>query len=428
MSNQNSQVVQLDRVRGVINSEYVQKKFQELLGERSSSFLASVLNAVSSNALLSKAEPKSILTAAMAAAVLNLPVDKNLGFAAIVPYNEKGRTLAQFQIMTRGYIQLAQRSGRYAKMNVTEVYQDEFVSYNYVTGDLELKPSPAGGQRDVSELSKIVGYVAYFKLDTGFEKMEYWPIGKIDAHGKRFSKSYGKETGVWVTNKEAMRAKTVLKNTIAKWGPLSIELQKAVSLDQRVAGEQFSGGDDLEGTMTFADNPGNISDVGDVVSDDDEFSVEVKETDEMETQAIKAEQTDKQEGPVLSKAEKEFLNLDRAEMVAKIVAVIETTSYSESEMIDAKTTLKADLKKILKGQPDEKELILGLFRQAADKKAKTKPVAPGLQKTLDAIDSVRDAIEALPEDKKAENVVIEAPKVTATQAQGPNDGGPLGLF
>jgi recombination protein RecT len=58
----------------------------------------------------------------MNAAVLGLPIDNNLGYSAIIPYGKK----AQFQIMIKGYIQLAIDTGLYKSIHVTEVYSDEF--------------------------------------------------------------------------------------------------------------------------------------------------------------------------------------------------------------------------------------------------------------------------------------------------------------
>ncbi len=409
-----NEIAKIDKIRTLIGSDYVQKKFMEILGERSSSFLASVLNVVQSNSLLSTAEPKSILTAAMASAVLNLPVDKNLGFAAIVPYKENGKALAQFQIMTRGYIQLAQRSRQYLKINVSEVYEDEFVSYNYVTGDLELKPSPKNGQRENDNQEKIVGYVAYFKLDSGFEKLEYWPVGKIDAHGKKFSKTFSNEKGVWNTNREAMRAKTVLKNTLAKWGPLSVDMQKAFTVDQGVAHE-FDGS--LDGTMSFDDNPENdiAQEAGAV-----EEKEPLKEENAEKNTEIKAEEKKEEPKTKASPEEAEFSKLERPDMVSKIVAVIESKVIPDEKQTEYKTKLKADLKPILKGQADEKKLIFNIYQHWLSVKAEwekldsekeqTESVAPKVEENkvqtplLKTMQAVRDAIEALPEEEQEKEI------------------------
>jgi recombination protein RecT len=75
------------------------KKFEELLGKKANSFLTSVLSIVSQSDGLKNAEPNSVYLAAITSASLDLPINPNLGFAYIIPYNNKdGRQSAQFQI------------------------------------------------------------------------------------------------------------------------------------------------------------------------------------------------------------------------------------------------------------------------------------------------------------------------------------------
>ncbi|CRS36360.1 phage RecT family protein [Streptococcus equi subsp. equi] len=86
------------------NAPVVQKKFSEVLGNNSTQFIASLLGIVNNSDLLAKASNESIMTAAMTAATLKLPIQQSLGYAYIVPY--KGQ--AQFQLGYKGLIQLAQ--------------------------------------------------------------------------------------------------------------------------------------------------------------------------------------------------------------------------------------------------------------------------------------------------------------------------------
>lgn len=218
-------------LKDLLNGEYVKKRFNEVMGEKAPAFLASVLNVSRTNKSLAECESQSILAAAMVAATLDLPIDPNLGFAAIVPYRNKGKMVAQFQIMTKGFVQLALRSGQYKNMNVGPVYEDEFESYDIISGDVHIHPVD-GGFRDQDQPEKIVGYVAFFRLMNGFERIEFWSMKKIIAHGKRFSKSYNNDNSLWKTDLPAMAAKTVLKNTISKWGILSTTMQMAMKTDQ----------------------------------------------------------------------------------------------------------------------------------------------------------------------------------------------------
>jgi recombination protein RecT len=214
----------------------VQKKFQELLGKKSTGFITSVMQVVNSNNLLAKATPESVYNSAAMAATLDLPINNNLGFAWIVPYNEKfkdatgqwqSRSVAQFQLGYKGFIQLANRSGQYKAINVIEVYENQFKSFNRLTEELDADFTQLG-------VGSVVGFVAYFKLINGFEKTCYWSIEEVKAHGAKFSKTYAHTNSVWKTDFNAMAKKTVLKNTISKWGILSIEMQQAVVVDQAI--------------------------------------------------------------------------------------------------------------------------------------------------------------------------------------------------
>ncbi len=218
-------------VKEMINSDYTKDRFREILGQKAPAFLASVANLAALDKNFQGCDPQSIITAAMVAATLDLPIDKNLGFAAIIPYKDKGNPVAQFQIMTRGFIQLAMRTGQYQTINVTEVYEDEYASYNHLTGELKLQ-QVNGGHRDQGNEKKIVGYAAYFRLINGFEKTEYWTVEKVDTHGQKFSKTYNNQNAPWQTNREAMRRKTVLKIMLKQWGILSTDMQLGMKADQ----------------------------------------------------------------------------------------------------------------------------------------------------------------------------------------------------
>ena len=99
-----------DDIKSLLSRDSVKKKFEELLGKKAQGFITSVLQCVSSNDLLSKADPASIYHAASVAATLDLPLNNNLGFAYIVPYNQKQKDgtykqVAQFQLGYKGFIQ-----------------------------------------------------------------------------------------------------------------------------------------------------------------------------------------------------------------------------------------------------------------------------------------------------------------------------------
>lgn len=205
----------------------VKKKFEELLGKKSTQFITSVLQIANNNKLLQNATPDSVFNAAVMAATLDLPINQNLGFAWIVPY--KGQ--AQFQIGWKGFVQLALRTGQYKNINVTEVYENQFKGFNALTEDLDADFSKEPNGR-------IVGYVAYFKLINGFEKTVYWNDAKVVAHASKYSQAYKSANGItpWkdADQFQEMAKKTVLKNTLNKWGILSVEMERATISDQAV--------------------------------------------------------------------------------------------------------------------------------------------------------------------------------------------------
>lgn len=105
-------------IKTLFESQNVQQKLQQLLNKNAATFTTSVLQIVNSNSMLRNAEPMSVFNAACMAATLNLPLQNGLGFAYIVPYQNRKekKTEAQFQLGYKGLIQLAQRSGQFKRL------------------------------------------------------------------------------------------------------------------------------------------------------------------------------------------------------------------------------------------------------------------------------------------------------------------------
>ncbi len=214
-------------IKNYFTQESAQNKFKELLGNRASSFATSVLQVVASNKMLANAEPQSVFNAACMAATLDLPINANLGFAYILPYNDRERgQVAQFQLGYKGFIQLAQRSGQFKTIAATPIYEGQLVSENPLTGyqfDFTKKDS-----------DKVIGYAGYFSLINGFEKTIYLTVKELEVHGLKYSQTFKKGFGLWKDNFEAMAQKTVLKLLLSKYAPLSVDMQKAVITDQSI--------------------------------------------------------------------------------------------------------------------------------------------------------------------------------------------------
>ncbi|MCR6597657.1 recombinase RecT [Bacillus halotolerans] len=200
-------------MKGLLSSPSVIKRFEEVLGKRATQFTASILSLYNSEQMLQKTDPMSVISSAMVAATLDLPIDKNLGYAWIVPYGGK----AQFQLGYKGYIQLALRTGQYKSINCIPIHEGELQKWNPLTEEIEI-------DFEKRESDAVIGYAAYFELINGFRKTVYWTKAQVEKHKKKFSKSdFG-----WKNDWDAMALKTVLKAVLSKWGILSVEMQKAV--------------------------------------------------------------------------------------------------------------------------------------------------------------------------------------------------------
>lgn len=215
-------------VKGFMALPSTQKRVSDLLGDRASQFMTSVSSMIGADDKLAKCEPISLFMACLTAAALDLPINKNLGFAHIIPYeNRKARaTEAQFQMGWKGYVQLAQRTGQYQTIKAVPVYDGQLIEEDPLEGntfDWTAKKSDT-----------VIGYVAKFKLVTGFSQELYMSAEEIKAHAKRYSQAYKSGYGPWSDNFDAMALKTVIKQIISKWGPMSVDMQKAVQFDQGI--------------------------------------------------------------------------------------------------------------------------------------------------------------------------------------------------
>jgi recombination protein RecT len=227
----------LQTVKQFLESDNVKARITEIMGKQATSFVASVLQIVANDKGLADVNYKSIYSAAMMAATLQLPINKSLGYAWIVPY--KGE--AQFQIGWKGFVQLAIRSNQYKNIGATEVYASQFNSFDTLTEELD-----ADFSIEPEEGEEVVGYAFRFKLLGGFEKTIFWTKKKAQKHMAKFSKSHNNSNSAWKTDFDAMALKSVVKAGLSKWGILSIDMQKAVESDQSVIAEDEQ--------LTYPDN------------------------------------------------------------------------------------------------------------------------------------------------------------------------------
>lgn len=212
----------------LLDSDVVKNRIKEVLANRSNQFITSALSLVNSDAKLQMCDPNSLFNACLVSASLNLPINNNLGFAYIIPYNDKAKGMvAQFQIGYKGFRQLAINSGQYKEIDVKPVYEGQLVEDDSFRGfHFEWK----------SKISdNVIGYASYFSLLSGFDSIYYASVEEIEKHAKKYSQTYKKGFGNWKDEFPKMAMKTVVKLHLnSGFAPISIDMQKAIISDQSV--------------------------------------------------------------------------------------------------------------------------------------------------------------------------------------------------
>jgi len=229
MSNQQvtpfQQAQQPETLQSLLAQENYRKRFEQVLGVRAPQFISSILSLGST---MKDVEPRSVIAAAATAAALNLPIDKNLGMAWIIPYSKNGKKLASFQMGYHGLINLAQRTGAYERLNAEAINAEAYKGRDSVG-------EPIIDWDLVDPTKPVAGYAFAFKMINGFTKIAYWSKEKVESHAKRYSQSYrGGFDSPWKTHPDQMSLKVVIANELRRWGMLSVEMQGAFSEDHAI--------------------------------------------------------------------------------------------------------------------------------------------------------------------------------------------------
>lgn len=221
------ELIKSTALKDVVQRDEVKNRLKEIMGARAPQFAAALVQIVNQSWQLQKCEPNSVIGAALTAAALDLSIDPNLGEAHIVPYGEK----AQFQIGYIGFNQLAMRSGQYKNLGWKVVHKGELDHYDELSGELDVNSDHPD--------EEVIGYASKFKLLNGFERGLYWDKEKCFRHAERYSKAYkaglkdaSKRESVWWTDPDRACLKTVIKMLVKLWGPKSIQMQKALKMDE----------------------------------------------------------------------------------------------------------------------------------------------------------------------------------------------------
>lgn len=241
----------IDLMKSVINAPSVQEQFQNALGEHKDAFVASLIDLFTGDKQLQTCKPSLVIAEALRAATLRLPINKALGFAYIVVFNNSVKNpdgswskvpTPTFVPGYKGYIQLAMRTGQYRTINADFVYEGEMRKVSKLTGEIALD-----GEK---KSDKIIGYFCYFELLNGFNKTLFLSVEDMAAYALRYSPSFkgnkkpsaealiklaqanqpSSKVG-WEGNFNDMALKTVIRRLLSKYGYLSVEMQNALSKD-----------------------------------------------------------------------------------------------------------------------------------------------------------------------------------------------------
>jgi len=241
-----------------MNGNYVQTQLKNVLGKNASTFATSLIEVFSNDTQLQGCEPNKVIQEAIKAATLKLPLNKQLGYAYIVVFNNWDKVrrckvpTPTLTIGYRGYIQMAMRTGQYRNINADVVYEGELIGKDKLSGEIDLS-----GEK-VSE--KIEGFFAHFETINGFTKTLYMSLSEMAAYALKFSPSFkrkatpdnplptvdnlcdlanrqsveGASSKVgWEGDFLSMGTKTVLRRLLSKYGYLSIEMMSAISDDEK---------------------------------------------------------------------------------------------------------------------------------------------------------------------------------------------------
>ncbi len=275
------------QMSALLESDKVKGMFENALKENAGAFIASLIDLYNSDNYLQKCKPQAVMMEALKAATLNLPINKSLGFAYIIPYNNSKNINGQwvkemepqFQLGYKGYIQLAMRTGQYKYLNANIIYEGMEVKENYLTGNIEIKGAPVS--------NKQLGYFCYMQLINGFEKAVYMTKEECLAHGKQFSKTFNKKENKfndksnWVVNPDSMCLKTVTLKLLSKYGILSTEMQNVIN---REVDNEVQESIDLEANQEPLDFPSNVDLETGEIFDNEPIQAEYEQIEEGQMQ------------------------------------------------------------------------------------------------------------------------------------------------
>lgn len=237
--------------QAVMNNSYYQTLLEDTLRENKGAFTTSLMEMFTSDPQLLQCDPNALMCEAVKAAGLRLPINKQLKQAYITVFKNKDKATGQ-SILTptlivgvKGYVELALRTNKYKNINKGTVYEGEFRGLDKITGAIDIS-----GEK-ISDVP--VGYFAYFKMKSGFEKVYYMTIDAVCKFAKTYAptvkcskitwqelkdmaikQSVDGEIGGfgWFSGFKDMAEKTALRQLLDKWGELTPDVQQIFNVDE----------------------------------------------------------------------------------------------------------------------------------------------------------------------------------------------------
>jgi len=195
------------------------------------------LTCIRLNPELANCTPESFLGSLFVLAQIG--IEPIAGRAYLLPFNNKKKignewkTAKEVQAIIgyKGLIELFYRNDAALSIDTQTVYANDDFNYEYGT-DSFLKHKPT-----MNERGDVIGYYAVAKMRGGASVFKYMSKDECMSHGRNHSKTFNNKTdkfseySPWTKEPDAMCKKTVLIQ-LSKLLPLSVEIQRAISVDE----------------------------------------------------------------------------------------------------------------------------------------------------------------------------------------------------
>lgn len=174
--------------------------------------------------LLQQCEPASLMKCLMVSAQLGLEPGV-LGHCNLIPYRNKKNNTVECNLIIgyKGMLDLARRSGQVESIEARTVCENDVCEVRYgldstIEHRIDIK----------NDRGQAIGYYAIAKLAGGGKQFEF--LTKYEVEKVR-QNSPNRNSGPWQDHFDEMAKKTVIRR-LFKYLPVSIEMQKAINVDE----------------------------------------------------------------------------------------------------------------------------------------------------------------------------------------------------